>query len=370
MLCFDKLEKSWKKTISTNDADFIKFSADKKNIDDIINKDKSKSDIYNKLVNINKSLKILGKNHPVTLDEKAIYDLAETERAEIYHGKKYIEKIIAEQGIDASTADLLNVAFELGQNIGSYNMALGFQQYFEAGQQSAQGMLKSITMKKIKRESYFDIFQMIFNKLSDDESFKSFSNDISMPQLDEFLQSKISNLPIIKDTMDKYIKEGFITPKKGTRTKVDKEQGQKLKAYLSEVYKSDFKYNISELYNSTVESKKNQTSSDPTLHSPIKLEVNMIACCNSLFSSRKYKTQLLKLPIKAISAGIVEKLTLNTAFTDLKIAHFKNIIELEIKVKHSQLYKETINITPSYLHRKSFSKVYFAAQEDKTIKGF
>ncbi|AZQ85319.1 hypothetical protein EKO29_15830 [Colwellia sp. Arc7-635] len=368
MLCFDKLEKNWKKTISTNDTDFIRLSSEQKNLDDIIKKDKS--DIYNKLVNINKSLKILSEKHPVTLDEKAIYDLAETERAEIYHGKKQIEKAIAEQGIDVSTTYLLNVAFELGQNIGSYNMALGFQQYFEAGQQSAQGMLKSITIKKIKRESYFDIFQMVFSKLSDDKYFRSFSNYVAISQLDQFLQSKISNLPIIKDTMEKYIKEGLITPKKGTRTKVDKEQEHKLKTYLSDIYKSNFNYNISGLYNSTVESKSNQTSSDFALHSPIKLEVDMITCCNSLFSSIKYKAQLLKLPIQAISAGIVEKVTLSSAFNDLKIAHFKNMIQLEIKIKHSQFYKDTINITPTDIHRKSFLKVYIAAQADKTIKGF
>jgi hypothetical protein len=165
MLSFDRLKKNWQKIIATNSTEFnistVQAPPPEKDMDE----DKAQNNLEKKLKYIGKSLEVLRHSHPVTLDEKAIYDLAGTERAEIYNQKLSIEKTLEKQKISPLILDLMNTVFELGGNVRGYNMALGYQKYFEDAQKKQTDILKSAEKKIIDREAYFDIVKMVFDKI-------------------------------------------------------------------------------------------------------------------------------------------------------------------------------------------------------------
>lgn len=362
MLCFDKLEKNWKKHIATSDAEFYKASLIEPDEDTLT---VTKNDINNKLKNIERSLSRLIKEHPLTLDDKAIYDLAGTERADIYHGKLKVEKFIKEEEPSPAILDILNTAFELGNNVGKYNMALSYQHYFEAAQKDKIRAIKSAKKKAVTRKAYYDLIERLFEEVMSVKAFKPYKKALIVEQIDELLQPRIKALPPIRNTLNKMADKGLISIKQGRKTVVDKEHSKILSTYLSNKFESDeFILNINELYQSMIDI--NPDSNAQTPH-PNNDEVNIINLCNTLFDSKHIKERLLEIPIRAISEGIVIKFSDNSVINEEKGSYFKNKIERDIRVKHRKYYNNTIHVTPSQSDKDTFLEIYRLAQKGKVI---
>jgi len=360
MLCFDKLKKNYKNIIATNHDELEKLN--KLNNSDINPaSDEIKSTISRRLSIIEQSVTLLNKTHPISFDDKAIYDLAETGRDGILNQAIDIKQLIKQNDFDSETLDLLNSVFELGQKTKSYNLILGYQQYFEYGQKSEKSILKSVSIRSINKESYFDIVELLFNKLSDEEPYSSYRATLKIEAIDKFLHPKIKDLSTIGDTKKHFIKRGYIKPKRGALTKLEKEQTKVIEQYLSNAFPDNFDEDVNELYITRVNERSQKEYGTPTG------ETEIIDLCNKLLGYQEIKNKLFSLPIKVIAEGIVTQFSENAYLNADKKAYFANKILLEIKLRHNNFYRTTINADIRQNHINTFLELYTFAKKKAVI---
>jgi len=360
MLCFDKLKKNDKNIISTNHDELKKFNA-LNNTDISPEHDEIKSIISRRLSIIEQSVTLLNKTHPISFDDKAIYDLAETGRDTILDQTLAIKKTIAKNNFDSETLNLLNKIFELGQKTKSYNLTLGYQQYFEAGQKSEEAIFKSVSNRRIRKESYFDIVELIYKKLADEELYSSYRATFKIEAIDKFLQPKIKDLSNIRDTVKNFTERGYIKPKRGALTNIEKEQKRALEQYLPNAFPNNFVLDVNEFYITRVNERSQKEYGTATG------EAKIIDLCNKLLGYPEIQNKLFSLPIKVIAEGIVTQFS-EIAYLDAdKKAYFANKILLEIKLRHNNFYRTTINADIQQHHKNTFLELYTLAKKKAVI---
>ncbi|MFT5296265.1 MAG: hypothetical protein ACI9YH_002285 [Colwellia sp.] len=360
MLNFDKLKKNDKNIITTNHDELKKFNA-LNNSEINPEHDEIQSIIYRRLSIIEQSVTILNKTHPISFNDKAIYDLAETGRDAILDQTLEIKKTIEKNNFDPATLNLLNSVFDLGQKTKSYNLTLGYQQYFVAGQKSEESILKSASIRKIRKESYFDIVEFIFKKLADEEPYSSYKATLKIEAIDKFLQPKIKELSNIRDTVKNFTERGYIKPKRGALTNTEKEQKRELKQYLPNAFPNSFDEDVNEFYITRVNERSQKTYDTATG------ETKVIELCNKLLGDQEIKSKLFSLPIKVIAEGIVTQFSENAYLGAEKKAYLANKILLEIKLRHNNFYRTTIKLNIKEHHKNTFLDLYTLAKKKAVI---
>lgn len=366
MLSFDKLKKDWTKVIATNSTEFSKATMQVNYDSEDVNAVHANNDLENKLKYIGKSLEILKHSHPVTLDDKAIYDLAGTERAEIYNQKRLIEKRLENENFSPQTLDFINTVFELGGNVRGYHMALAHQECFEDAQKKQINILKSSETKAINREAYFDIVKIMFDKTIKHAAFSSYNPSLIIERIDSFLKPKIKTKSVIKNTVQYFYEKGLITIKRGTKTTNEKEQAKVLSTYLSNTYKESFFNSTNNLYQSLAETNISLAFDDQFL-APAQDEIKVIDICNTLLNNPVLRAKLFYIPVKSISNGIVKKLTEQSLRNEDREAFLKNKIEDQIRRKFIIYYNTTLHNIPTKANENDFLELYRTAQKERII---
>lgn len=294
MPSFDKLKKNYKNIIATDNEELAELnSANGTKV--VADTNQSDSKISKKIGVIERSIKLLNKTNPISFDDKALYDLAESGRDDILNQALDIQNKIRQDDLSSEVLSLINTAFELGQKTKSYNLISMYQKYFKAGQKLEEAGLKSTSVRRIRKESYFDIVKLMFNNIVNIETYSSYNKTLLIKAIDQYLQPNIQDLSNIKDTVKVFTEKGYIKPKRGALTKQERSQQKNLKNYINKTFRGNFKNDLDELYNSLIDERSK------AIYEVLGTEKKVIDTCIKFMRYPRIKNRVFSIPVKAIA---------------------------------------------------------------------